>query len=103
MWLCGAWNASPATPRRCWAGSLRPETEGDPVTDRQLVLNLFSPPFEAWRQPDVDAGRAWSIDALVRLAQDAERALFDAIFLADSPSLGEGYTTPEPFTVLSVI
>ncbi|MER7009159.1 NtaA/DmoA family FMN-dependent monooxygenase [Dactylosporangium sp. NPDC000555] len=73
------------------------------MTDRQLVLNLFSPPFEAWRQPGVDAGRAWSIDALVRLAQDAERALFDAIFLADSPSLGEGYTTPEPFTVLSVI
>ncbi|MBM9469599.1 NtaA/DmoA family FMN-dependent monooxygenase [Nakamurella leprariae] len=70
---------------------------------RQLVLNLFSPNAESWRRSGVDTDRAWSIDALVQLAQDAERGLFDAIFLADSPGLGEGYTAPDPFTVLSIL
>jgi FMN-dependent oxidoreductase (nitrilotriacetate monooxygenase family) len=71
--------------------------------DRQLVLNLFSPTYDSWRRPDVDTDRAWSIDALVELAKDAERGLFDAIFLADSPNFSGGYTTPEPFTVLSIL
>lgn len=73
------------------------------ANDRQLVLNLFSPTYESWRSPGADADRVWSLEALVNLAKDAENALFDAIFLADSPSLGEGYASPEPFTVLSVI
>jgi N-acetyl-S-(2-succino)cysteine monooxygenase len=71
--------------------------------DRQLVLNLFSPTYESWRTPGAEPDRVWSLDALIKLAKDAEGALFDAIFLADSPSLGEGYATPEPFTVLSIL
>jgi FMN-dependent oxidoreductase (nitrilotriacetate monooxygenase family) len=74
-----------------------------PENDRQLVLNLFSPTYESWRTPGAEADRVWSLDALINLAKDAEEALFDAIFLADSPSLGEGYASPEPLTVLSII
>ncbi|MCU1492299.1 MAG: nitrilotriacetate monooxygenase component [Acidimicrobiaceae bacterium] len=73
------------------------------MSDRQLVLNLFGAPYETWRRPDVDTARIWSIDALIQFAKDAEGALFDALFLADSPSLGDGYTSPEPFTVLSIL
>ena len=82
------------------------------MSDRQLSLNLFSPwggaGMASWRHASVDPGAAWRIDWVANLAKEAERGLFDAIFLADSQSLQDhsptgGQTSPEPITVLSVI
>lgn len=79
---------------------------------RQLHLNLFGPWYgghgAAWRHPSVDPRQPWDLDFNLKLAKAAERALFDAVFLADGPSMGEvspsgGQTRPEPITVLSAI
>ena len=55
--------------------------------NRQLHLNAFlKPPGEylaAWRHPDAPDAGGIDLDHVVALAQTAERARFDAIFLAD--------------------
>ena len=56
----------------------------------------------SWRHPDVDPKAGLDIDYLIREAREAERALFDAIFVAD----GEGWRSGsrlEPFTQLSAL
>ncbi len=54
---------------------------------RQLHLNVFlKAPGEylaAWRHPDTPDAGALDVDNIVSLARTAERARFDAIFLAD--------------------
>lgn len=79
---------------------------------RQLHLNLFGNWYgnhrASWRHPKVDPHQVWSLDFSVKVAQTAERGLFDAIFFADGPGgpelhPGGGHTRPEPITLLSAI
>ena len=54
---------------------------------RKIRLGAFLPGggqhIAAWRHPDSPVDGATSFDFHVRLAQEAERGLFDAYFLAD--------------------
>jgi FMN-dependent oxidoreductase (nitrilotriacetate monooxygenase family) len=54
---------------------------------RQMVLNLFFSPAGyydgAWRMPGVRSGELFALPYLAEIAQRAERAKMDAIFLAD--------------------
>jgi len=74
---------------------------------RKLVLNAFGAPF--LRSSNGDPDQLWGIDGIVEFAREAERALFDAVFLADSPSLQAvsadrpAILMPEPLTVLSIL
>lgn len=62
-----------------------------------------------WRHPESAVERALDLDFYVRLAQTAERGLFDSIFIADTPALrGDpndvlANTPFEPITLLSAI
>jgi N-acetyl-S-(2-succino)cysteine monooxygenase len=61
---------------------------------RQIKLGAFLPGggqhVAAWRQPDQPADGAVSFDFHRRLAETAERGLFDAYFLADNLAIGFG-------------
>jgi FMN-dependent oxidoreductase (nitrilotriacetate monooxygenase family) len=62
----------------------------------------------SWRLPDTDAGAALDVDHYVRLAQIAEAAAFDSVFLADgSVTIGTGEFRAsgqlEPLTILTAI
>ena len=65
----------------------------------------------AWRSADVPADGAQNIDHYIRLAQEAERGLFDFMFLSDTPSVflddragyGARVAVFEPLTLLSAI
>ncbi len=79
---------------------------------RQLHLNLFihsrGHHEAAWRHPDASPLPLTDIRYYQDLAQRAESALFDSIFLADQLALGEDVsqaarTWLEPVTVLSAI
>ncbi|MER5297494.1 LLM class flavin-dependent oxidoreductase [Streptomyces pharetrae] len=79
---------------------------------RQLRLNLFVYPGghheAAWRHPGTDPGRLLDIGFYQELARAAERATFDAVFLADGPSLADNvrYASRfrlEPFTWLAAL
>jgi len=79
---------------------------------RQLTLNLFIYPGghheAAWRYKDSEPGRVLDIRYYQELAQKAEAAKFDAVFLADGPSLAENvrYSSRvrfEPVTWLTAI
>ena len=68
-----------------------------------------------WRRPDVPSGGAMDIDHFVRVAQTAERGLFDMVFLADGVGLRQRDEPPgalarsnqnvelEPLTLLSAV
>lgn len=82
------------------------------MTQKQLHLNAFlmeAGHHEAsWRLPDADPGAALDVQHYVRLAQIAEAAKFDSIFLADgSVALGTGEFRAsgqyEPLTILTAI
>lgn len=82
------------------------------MTGRQLHLNAFlmeAGHHEAsWRVPGSDPRAALDVKHYVRLAQLAEEARFDSIFLADgSVAMGTGeFRTPgqfEPLTILTAI
>ncbi|QBX55267.1 LLM class flavin-dependent oxidoreductase [Nocardioides seonyuensis] len=82
------------------------------MTQKQLHLNAFlmdSGHHEAsWRLPDSDPGAALDVQHYVRLAQIAEAAKFDSIFLADgSVAMGTGEFRAsgqfEPLTILTAI
>ncbi|CAN5178123.1 MAG: LLM class flavin-dependent oxidoreductase [Nocardioides sp.] len=82
------------------------------MTAKQLHLNAFlleAGHHEAsWRLPESDPGAALNVDHFVRLAQIAEDAKFDSIFLADgSAVMGAGEFRAsgqfEPLTVLTAI
>ena len=77
---------------------------------RQLHLNLFVYPGghheAAWRHPDTPLDRILDIGFYQELARRAEAAAFDAVFLADGPSLAANvrYASRfrlEPFTWLA--
>ncbi|MBE2997340.1 LLM class flavin-dependent oxidoreductase [Nocardiopsis sp. HNM0947] len=77
---------------------------------RQLHLNLFIYPGghheAAWRHPDTPRDRLLDLGFYQDLARRAEDAAFDAVFLADGPSLAANvrYASRfrlEPFTFLS--
>lgn len=61
---------------------------------RKIRLGAFLPGggqhIASWRHPDQPANGATSFDFHVKLAQEAERGLFDAYFLADNLSVGFG-------------
>lgn len=62
----------------------------------------------AWRWPDSDPAAFFDIGYWVRTAQLAERATFDAVFLADFPSLSDSpefrsFQSLEPSIVLTAI
>ncbi len=79
---------------------------------RELHLNLnflnagtFA---SAWRWPDADPAAFADIQYYVRIAQLAERGTFDAVFLADHPSLSDRpafrpFQSQEPTIVLGAI
>ena len=61
---------------------------------RRIRLGAFLPGggqhIAAWRHPDSPADGATSFDFHVKLAQEAERGLFDAYFLADGLAIAFG-------------
>jgi N-acetyl-S-(2-succino)cysteine monooxygenase len=61
---------------------------------RKIRLGAFLPGggqhIAAWRHPDQPSDGATSFDFHVKLAQEAERGLFDAYFLADSLAIAFG-------------
>jgi FMN-dependent oxidoreductase (nitrilotriacetate monooxygenase family) len=67
---------------------------GDGATKR-LHLGLNAPGFQrsAWRRDGVDPLGPANAEYYVRLAQEAERGLFDAFFLNDQPTLHPGWET----------
>ena len=82
------------------------------TTGRQLHLNLFIYPDghheAAWRHPDSQTDRILDISYYQELAQRAEAAKFDAVFVADGPSLAENIQYAarfrlEPITVMTAI
>jgi FMN-dependent oxidoreductase (nitrilotriacetate monooxygenase family) len=79
---------------------------------RHLHLNLFVYPGghheAAWRHPGTDLDRLLDVGFYQELARAAERATFDAVFLADGPSLADDVRHAsrfrlEPFTWLAAI
>ncbi|WP_035806269.1 LLM class flavin-dependent oxidoreductase [Kitasatospora mediocidica] len=83
-----------------------------PTADRQLHFNLFLMGVghheAAWRHPRTDPADAGDIAHFQRLAQAAEAASFDSVFLADGVEArsdgGWGLiSTFEPFTLLAAI
>lgn len=82
------------------------------MSARQLHLNLFVYPGghheAAWRHPGSAPDRVLDLAYYQGLARAAEAARFDAVFLADGPSLADNirYATRfrlEPFTLLSAL
>lgn len=65
-----------------------------PSHARKIRLGAFLPGggqhIAAWRHPDSPADGATSFDFHVKLAQEAERGLFDAYFLADGLAIAFG-------------
>jgi N-acetyl-S-(2-succino)cysteine monooxygenase len=63
-------------------------------TTRKIRLGAFLPGggqhIAAWRHPDSPTDGATSFDFHLKLAQEAERGLFDAFFLADNLSIAFG-------------
>ncbi|OTG84187.1 nitrilotriacetate monooxygenase [Acinetobacter sp. ANC 4558] len=61
---------------------------------RKIRLGAFIPAtgqhVSAWRHPDASPERHLDINYLIEIAQTAERGLFDAYFLADSPAINFG-------------
>jgi N-acetyl-S-(2-succino)cysteine monooxygenase len=85
---------------------------------RKMSLGILALPFgvhpAAWLQPDAVLGAEISLPYYVRLAQTAERGLFDLLFLADSPGMRRGNIEAfkrwptniaflEPMTLLSAL
>ena len=75
-----------------------------------LNLNILNSGFygSAWRAPGSEPGAAFDVQHYVRNAQIAERGLFDAIFLADTPALKDNptyrpYQALEPTIILATI
>lgn len=66
-------------------------------TERQLHLGLNAPGLgtyrSAWRRPGIDPASTATGEFYVRLAQEAERGLFDAFFLADQQALDPDWQT----------
>ncbi|RTE10245.1 LLM class flavin-dependent oxidoreductase [Paenibacillus whitsoniae] len=80
---------------------------------RQMHLNLFLIPAGhhegAWRHPNTDVSQLMDFDYFLRLAQKAEDAKFDSLFMADRYSVSKkavaynGMLGLEPLTLLSAL
>lgn len=75
-----------------------------------LNLNILNAGFigSAWRDPASDPGAVFDVNHYVRAAQIAEKGLFDAIFLADTPGLKDNpayrpYQALEPTIILATV
>jgi FMN-dependent oxidoreductase (nitrilotriacetate monooxygenase family) len=70
------------------------------MSGRQLHLGLNAPTGvrgSGWRRPGADPLGAANVEYYLRLAQNAERGLFDAFFINDQPVLHPGWeTSPAP-------
>jgi FMN-dependent oxidoreductase (nitrilotriacetate monooxygenase family) len=77
------------------------------MSGRQLHLGLNAPTGirgSGWRRPGVDPLGAANVEYYVRLAQTAERGLFDAFFINDQPVLHPGWeTSPAPLRLEPLI
>lgn len=64
------------------------------IRPQKIKLGAFLPGggqhIAAWRHPDSPADGATSFDFHLKLAQEAERGLFDAYFLADGLAIAFG-------------
>src|SRR3954464_11133764 len=69
------------------------------TTERQIRLGAFimatGHHVAAWRHPLAGANAGHNIDHYRHLAQEAERGLFDLVFVADSPAGWDGDRDPE--------
>ena len=67
--------------------------------ERQIRLGAFimatGHHIAAWRHPLAEANAGHNIDHYRHLAQEAERGLFDVVFVADSPAGWDGDRDPE--------
>ena len=78
---------------------------------RQLHFNAFlmgcGHHGAAWRRPQAPIEQLGDISYYERLAQSAERGLFDAVFFADGHAVGDVSTGPrwflEPLTALAAM
>lgn len=80
---------------------------------RQMNLTLYNAPsgisIGSWRRPDSTSDQLLGPDLITRVAQQCERAGFDALFLADNVSTGpddfrQALNYPlEPMTVLGAL
>lgn len=75
-----------------------------------LNLNILNAGFygSAWRVPESNPGAVFDVQHYVRSAQIAEKGLFDAVFLADTPAIRDNpayrpYQALEPTIVLAMI
>lgn len=62
----------------------------------------------SWRFPGTDPAASFTLDHYVRIAQRAEEAKFDAIFLADGPAIREDiryrpFNSLEPTVILAAV
>ncbi|WP_328663216.1 LLM class flavin-dependent oxidoreductase [Nocardia salmonicida] len=82
------------------------------MTRRQVHLNvniLNAGVFGgSWRFPGTDPAASFTLDHYVRIAQRAEEAKFDAIFLADGPAIREDiryrpFNSLEPTVILAAV
>ncbi|MGW0634864.1 LLM class flavin-dependent oxidoreductase [Nocardia salmonicida] len=82
------------------------------MTRRQVHLNvniLNAGVFGgSWRFPGTDPAASFTLDHYVRIAQRAEEAKFDAIFLADGPAIREDiryrpFNSLEPTVILAAL
>lgn len=82
------------------------------MTRRQVHLNvniLNAGVFGgSWRFPGTDPAASFTLDHYVRIAQRAEAATFDAIFLADGPALRDDiryrpFNSLEPTVILAAV
>ncbi len=80
-----------------YRSEVTPAREANPTEaamTRQIKLGAFLPGggqhIAAWRHPDAPADGATNFEFHRRLAETAERGLFDAYFLADNLSVGLG-------------
>jgi len=69
------------------------------TSERQIRLGAFimatGHHIAAWRHPLAEANAGHNIDHYRHLAQEAERGLFDLVFVADSPAGWDGDRDPE--------
>jgi FMN-dependent oxidoreductase (nitrilotriacetate monooxygenase family) len=77
------------------------------MSGRQLHLGLNAPTGvrgSGWRRPGADPLGAANVEYYLRLAQTAERGLFDAFFINDQPVLHPGWeTSPAPLRLEPLI
>lgn len=81
------------------------------MSRKHVILNYFLYPTghheASWRHPQAQPHRLIDVTYYIEMAKRAEASLFDAIFLADAPHLGQPRYKPdgglEPITLLTAL